>query len=152
MLTCEAQSGVAVEPAIVEPAPVHHHLVVIPAEIRDAEVTVAALHDGFPEKDSFALEELPKNGQAFLLDFLAIAERQAALEHLLFFQILVELVAFHGAAILLPVVEPGVDGAEVIFDRAGELQFRVHHRLHPVGIDRSDGTVDTDEGVKRCFR
>ncbi len=152
MLTCEAQSGEAAAPVVAEPVPEHHHPAVTLAEKRDAEATAAALHDGFPEKYRFALEELPENGQAFLLDFLAIAQRQAALEHLLFFQILVEPVAFHVTAILLTVVEPGVDGAEVIFDRAGGLQFRVHHRLHPVGIDGSDGTVDTDEGVKRCFR
>ena len=62
----------------------------------------------------------------------------------------VDAVADHNA-LLLVVVEPLLDRCEVVLGRSRTFQLGMHHLLHPVGIDRTNRAVNTDDGVEWDF-
>ena len=152
--TCVAESRAAAAPDDAKPAPAQHNLAAALAEKRDDQVAETAPHNSRPAEDCFSCEVFPEEGDAFLLDLFEVAQSETGLEKfvVLLLKLGVDIVAGGPLSILLAIVEPLLDRLSTVFSGTRVFEFRMHHRLHPVGIRRTHRTVGANHWVDLGFR
>jgi len=89
VLLAEVESGIAREPAVVEPAPAHRDLVAVLEEIRDKQVFVVVLRDRLPSKHRLVRVKLTEHGDTFPLNGEEVYEAEAVGEEILPLQVIV---------------------------------------------------------------
>ncbi len=150
--TYEASRRAVGDPVMAEPAPAHHNTDTVVIDVRNEEAAIAVANDRLPAEHCPTSEEFSENDDALLLNLHCAVKAETCFQTIGCLQKSVDDSAHRSPFDYLGVVEPEIDSfGKVVLGRPNSLQFGVHHLRCPAWVGRTDGAIDTDDGVERSF-